>query len=582
MNTTKPTLRFFTVTACLFTLAAGNLAAQDADQAQDEELGVLEEVVVTGIRASLQDALATKRMSDQIMDAISSEDIGKFPDENIGEALQRIPGVSLDREAGEGKGVSIRGLGAGLSQVTINGQTMASTEGTREFNYSVLDSSVVAALEVWKSPMASQTEGSVGGTVNIRTRGPLDYKVTKFNASYTGQLEDLTDDWGSKYTISFITQNDAQTFGISLDYNYSDRLTRSDQVIIPGWQGIDDSHKDWKSRGWDDLAAEYGLDYLFYPIDASSRVRTYDRQREGYNATLSFRPSDNVEINVRGFASLLDDYDTNSALSVRIRDLVVGNRRDVTIYDWVFDGPNAVFFDATNLNIGNSAGPRGSNTWRGYRNVATLRENEWESKGSSIDLDWQLGDTSNLYFAVGGNTGRGDKTTYPVVDFRDAIGFSVDLRDDFRFPQTIIDGGGMDDSVMDLWTVSVNDQFDKVSSSFGQIDFSNDVSWGHIVRFNAGVRYNQDSSRHTQVRHANNRDGTSGYTLADFVRMTGSGEPFVVPGFTYANDTLAPLNGTFTQVDFRAVLSAFPRDSRDTITRYDESYRVEEDTRAAY
>ncbi len=143
----------------------GSLYAQDTN----EEASVLEEVVVTGMRASLQDALATKRDADQIMDAISAEDIGKFPDENIGEALQRIPGVSLDREAGEGKGVSIRGLGAGLSQVTINGQVMASTEGSREFNYSVLDSAMVSALEVWKSPVASQVEGSVGGTVNIVT-----------------------------------------------------------------------------------------------------------------------------------------------------------------------------------------------------------------------------------------------------------------------------------------------------------------------------------------------------------------------------------------------------------------------------
>ena len=155
MNSTKSTLRIVTSTAFLLALVSGSLFAQDADQAQGEELGVLEEVVVTGMRASLEDALARKRMSDQIMDAISSEDIGKLPDENIGEALQRIPGLSLDREAGEGKGVSIRGLGAGLSQVTVNGQVMASTEGSREFNYSVLDSSMVSALEVWKSPMAS-------------------------------------------------------------------------------------------------------------------------------------------------------------------------------------------------------------------------------------------------------------------------------------------------------------------------------------------------------------------------------------------------------------------------------------------
>ena len=132
-----------TILSLAITAVCGNAFGQTSS---DDSDAMLEEVVVTGIRASVEDAIARKRNSDQIMDAISAEDVGKFPDENIGEALQRIPGVSLDREAGEGKGISIRGLGAGLSQVTINGQQMASTEGSREFNFSVLDSSAVAVL----------------------------------------------------------------------------------------------------------------------------------------------------------------------------------------------------------------------------------------------------------------------------------------------------------------------------------------------------------------------------------------------------------------------------------------------------
>ena len=113
-------------------VSLGLISSFAVAQNTDQEETVLEEVVVTGMRASVEDGLSRKRNSDQIMDAISAEDVGKLPDQNIGEALQRIPGVSLDREAGEGKGISIRGLGAGLSQVTINGQQMASTEGSRD------------------------------------------------------------------------------------------------------------------------------------------------------------------------------------------------------------------------------------------------------------------------------------------------------------------------------------------------------------------------------------------------------------------------------------------------------------------
>lgn len=554
-------------------LAMGAMSSISFAQVADDDEVILEEVIVTGMRASLEDALARKRNSDQIMDAISAEDIGKFPDENIGEALQRIPGVTLDREAGEGKGVSIRGLGAGLSQVTINGQQMASTEGSREFNFSVLDSSAVAGLEVWKSPMARQAEGSVGGTVNIRTRSPLDYKTSKINLSAMAQYEDLSDDWGSKFTGSFLTQNDSRTFGFSIDANYSDRLTRSDQVVIPGWTQVDEDYKDWSSRGWDDLAAANGLDYLFYPMDASSRVRLYDRERYGVNPTFSWRPTESLEFNLRGFYSKLQDYDTNNSAQVRIRDLVIGGGRNVNNYEWGFDGPVAVFFDATDANVRSG--------WRGYRNIATLRENEWKSEGFSLDMNWNLSDTSNLYLAGGTNTGTGDKLTYPVVDFRDAVGFSVDLRDDPRFPQTIINGGGTDDSLMDLWTVSVNDQFDEVSKDFAQLDFDNDVSWGHINAVGVGVRWNKDKTDHTQVRHASNRDGTAGYTLADFALMCGD-MPCTPPGFTYVNDTLPPINGTFTNVDFKSVLNAFPRDSRETEIRYNESYLVKEETIAGY
>ena len=562
-----------TLLAIALGATSGVLMAQDTtvSDTTDDEM-ILEEVIVTGMRASLEDSLNRKRMSDQMVDAITSEDIGKLPDDNIGEALQRIPGLTLDREAGEGKGVGVRGLGADLSIVTINGQQMASTEGSREFNFSVLDASIVSALEVWKSPMARQDEGAVGGTINIMTRGPLDYKTTKINLSAAGQYEELTEKWGGKYSGNIYWQNEDQTFGLGLAANYSDRVTRSDQVIIPGWTQVDSAHKDWKSRGWDDLAEQHGLDYLFYPIDASSRIRTYDRQRTGINPTLQWRPTDKLEINIYGFYSKLEDYDTNQSSQVRIRDLVRGGGRDVNNYDWEFDGPIAVFFDATDANI------KGS--WRAYRTAATLRENEWISKGVNATADYQLNDTTNLYFAVGTNTGSGDKLTYPVTDFRDAIGFSVDLRDDILFPQTIINGGGTDDSVMELWSLSINNQFDEEEKNYVQFDFTKDVGWGDIFSIQAGIKYKEDSTDHTQVRHTDNGEGVDGQTLADFALMCGDSPCRL--STTYENDTLAPLNGTFTMVNLGQVLDTFPLDGRGTEIRYNESYLVEEDTTAGY
>ena len=543
-----------------------------AQQTADAE-GAIEEVVVTGMRASVEDALNRKRQSDQVMDAIAAEDIGKFPDDNIGEALQRIPGISLDREAGEGKGVSIRGLGAGLSQVTINGQKMASTEGSREYNFSVLDSSIVSALEVWKTPVASQDEGSVGGTVNIVTRGPLDYRGRRLNLSATAQYEELTEDWGEKLTGNFLTQNDDRTVGFGIAANHSTRLTRSDQVIIPGWTVLDENSGDWGSRGWDDLAADNGLDYILYPMDASSRVRTYDRDRTGFNPTLQWRPSDDLEIRIDYYYSELEDYDTNNTQQVRIRDLVRGGGRNVNNYDWVFDGNAAVFFDATDANI------RGG--WRAHRNIATLRQNAWTSDGLNLRVDKNLDDMREISFAAGTSTGEGERTTFPVVDFRDAVGFSVDLRDNPEFPHSIITGGGTDDSLMDMWVVSINDQFNEEEQNFAQVDFTNLFERDHLKALKFGVKYHDATTGHIQVRHTNNRAGTAGYTLADFALMCGE-EPCRLTDFEYEGDTLPPINGTFTFVDFNQVLEVFPRDSRESEIRYNESFEVEEETFAGY
>jgi len=548
---------------------SGALYAQTADDESD----VIEEVVVTGMRASLENALDRKREADQIMDAISAEDIGKFPDENIGEALQRIPGVSLDREAGEGKGVSIRGLGAGLSQVTINGQVMASTEGSREFNYSVLDSSIVSALEVWKSPMASQEEGAVGGTVNIATRGPLDYKQGRLVVNAQAQYEELSDDWGGKYTLNWLTQTKGGSFGFAIDANFSDRVTRSDQVIIPGWQLVDENDSRWSSNNWDDLAAANGLDYLYFPIDISSRVRTYDRQRTGINPTIQWRPNDDMEFTLYGFYSKLEDYDTNDSNQVRLRDVVNGNGRDVLDYDWQFDGNNVSYF--------NAPGGELREAWRPYRNIGTLRENEWITKGAQLDFEWNVSDNTTLHFAGGSNTGEGDLTTYPIANFFDTVGFEVDMRDDPRFPQVVIEGGGTDDSLMEFRQLNVNDQYDEVERNFLQFDFDRNVGWGDVVTFKAGLKYHDHSTDHTQIRHTNNNVAPDGYSLADFALMCGDTR-CVTRDFEYANDTLAPLNGTFTLVDYRGIMDIYPRDSRETAIAFDESYLVEEETYAAY
>src|SRR5690606_12429611 len=164
-----------------FALSGGAALAQEADPAPPEGT-TGEPIVVTGIRASLADAVATKRNAGAIVDAIAAEDIGKFPDRNVAESLQRVPGVVTNREYGEGERVSLRGLAPNQTRTLVNGHAVATADwfildqqtATRNFNYLVLPSDVVGEVQVFKSPTADIEEGGIGGTINVLTRKPLD------------------------------------------------------------------------------------------------------------------------------------------------------------------------------------------------------------------------------------------------------------------------------------------------------------------------------------------------------------------------------------------------------------------------
>ena len=165
--------------------AAGTIAAGQAIA----EANSIDEVVVTGIRGSLERAMDIKRDSAGVVDAISAEDMGKFPDTNLAESLQRITGVSINRVNGEGSEVTVRGFGGGFNLVTLNGRQMpsanvgtitgnpldqGSTGSSRSFDFSNLASEGVQGLQVYKTGRASVATGGIGATINVQTGKPLE------------------------------------------------------------------------------------------------------------------------------------------------------------------------------------------------------------------------------------------------------------------------------------------------------------------------------------------------------------------------------------------------------------------------
>lgn len=172
---------------------SGHAAAQDATQAPAEPTVDLGTVTVTGYRASVEKALDIKRGEAGVVDAIVAEDIGKFPDLNLAESLQRIPGVVITRDAGEGRNISVRGLGPDFTRVRVNGMEALTTVGSsdqsggtnrgRGFDFNVFASDLFTQLIVRKTAQADVEEGSLGATVDLRTACPFDYEGLTIAAS---------------------------------------------------------------------------------------------------------------------------------------------------------------------------------------------------------------------------------------------------------------------------------------------------------------------------------------------------------------------------------------------------------------
>ena len=175
------------------------------DEVDDDEfVNVTEDgaIIVTGIRSSLQSALNEKRNADSLIEVIQAEDIGKLPDQNLAEVLENIPGVQITRRAGVGSGVQIRGTNDNRTE--INGvSTVGSGSDRGGISYEDVSAAIIGSVEVIKAPEAGTIEGSVGGTVNLRTIRPLDLREPLIAARVQGEYSELSDGVSPRISGSF-------------------------------------------------------------------------------------------------------------------------------------------------------------------------------------------------------------------------------------------------------------------------------------------------------------------------------------------------------------------------------------------
>ena len=231
----------------IYPLLAMALGACVVAQAQtrgegETDAAQIGEVVVTGTRAALIESRDRKREAGIVEDSIVAEDLGRFPDDNVADSLSHITGVTVQRtRGGEGQYVSVRGLGPEFSIVTLNGRILATDGDGREFAFDVLPSEVIAGADVYKSALASNLEGSIGGTINLTSARPLDTRGLRVSMSLEGDYNDLSEKDG--YKVSGVFSNtfaddrmradprhwrsyyeDAANESFDLQYSLSDRI----------------------------------------------------------------------------------------------------------------------------------------------------------------------------------------------------------------------------------------------------------------------------------------------------------------------------------------------------------------------
>lgn len=282
-------------------IAQGQTPSSQSAAPADGQGSELQEVVVTGIRASLERAMDIKRDADVVVDSISAEDLGKFPDANVAESLQRITGVAIDRnQVGEGQTVTIRGFGPNFNTVLVDGRQLPTQTGHRSFDFDTLPADLINGADVFKTSAASQDDGGIGGLMNLHTARPLDLKKFTAIANVSGEKDDLAGSHAEPQGFVLLSDTFADgTFGALASLSLQERSAPTNRAFTGNWVTTDfpllpgDPHG-FMPQQLDDIALD-----AFY-------------RRIGAHGVLQWRPNDQLLMTVDG---LYDKYEIHSESS---------------------------------------------------------------------------------------------------------------------------------------------------------------------------------------------------------------------------------------------------------------------------
>ncbi len=467
-------------------------AAQAQDAPADPAAAEDEEIVVTGFRASLDAALTVKRDSVAAVDAIVAEDIAKFPDQNLAESLQRIPGIAIQRDGGEGRAITVRGLSSQFTRVRVNGlETIttshdgAASNRDRAFDFNVFASELFSSIVVHKTASAELDEGSLGAVVDLNTGNPLKGKYgLTFAASAQGSYNDLSDTWGPRVAGLIGWKSPDGTLGASISAAYQKTKTKEVGNNTVRWvQTRFDSVNGTAcyttpNRGGTAVsnAACNEAALAFHPRIPRYGEISHDRERLGLTGSIQWSPSDATQVSIDGLYSKFKADRREKWGEVLLRS----NERSIDVVNPVYD------------NDGNMIAATLNDAWVRTEHYLKQSETEFYQIGATWDQD--VTDTFRFTLLGGYSRSNADvpvETTI-VFDDRDAQGYSYDYRN-MQFP-TLTFGTSVTNPA-NFQLAEIRDRPSNVLNQFrtAQLRTEWDVTEGFTVKAGAAWRrYNYD------------------------------------------------------------------------------------------
>ncbi len=372
------------------------VVAEDVKPSEHKpDINTDEHLVVTGIRGSLMRAMDFKYDTIGVADAITEEDIGKFPDSNLAESLQRLSGVTISYSNNEGSKIRVRGFDPNFNMVLLNGRQMPTSDiqddlviaGTRSFNFSDLASENISAVEVHKTSLSDQPSGGIGSVINIKTTRPLDYHETKASfglKAVSDQSNEIGREFTPEFSGLFSTTFNEETLGVLLSFSHQERDSRSESAHMSWFKNAGLIYQDGTTP------AEYTGDEIWHPESFELRITDSQQKRTNAQFVFQYRPNEIFSSTVDYTFSNLDVSNTgySSRNGFRLRLL---NDTDITVDE---------NFTITNLTHAN-----------GDYGISRFIS-ETENMNGSVGLNLQMTPTDNWTISLDAHSSNSELSPY--------------------------------------------------------------------------------------------------------------------------------------------------------------------------